>query len=262
MMAAARSHEEYHLLLSLRPMICRRSAHHDTEVATPRKSPSCCARASTLAGRSFMLVITVLTFGLAVRGVRAGLPANESAWAGKFVRLISPEEERQLGSDLRVFFGNSTGNAVSSALVPGVSPSLFNQFSAVDYGFRMWQYRLPSGQLIWDRSDGRSGVDAVVVSKGTGSVPIAAAAFLTHLCPKNGLTETFWSRYGGTFQTRVRCESDYSLMIFYPRGASPNSNLNADLTRWAKASIGTRLPATVQPVRKPALKVFVRVLGK
>ena len=217
-----------------------------------------------LLGATLMLVIssTVLTFGFAVRAVRAALPADASAGVGKIVRLISPEEERQLGSGLRVFFGNSTGNAVSSALVPGVSASLFDQFSAVDYGFRMWQYRLPGGELIWDRSDGRSGVDAVVVSKGAGSVPIAAAAFLTHLCPKNGLTETFWSRNGRTFQMHVRCESDYSLMIFYPRGATPNSNLNADLTRWAKASIGTRLPAIVQPVRRPGLKIFVKVLGK
>lgn len=236
------------------------------EIAARRKSPNCPAvrGMSTLTGRSLLLVIscTVLTFGLAVCVVRAAAPPAASAWVGKGVRLISPEEERQLGSALRVFFGKSTGNAVSSALIPGVSPSLFAQFSAVDYGFRMWQYRLPSGGLIWDRSDGRSGVDAIVVPKGTGSVPIAAAAFLTHLCPKNGVTESFWSRNGRAFQMHARCESDYSLLIFYPRRATPNSNLNADLTRWAKASIGTRLPPMVQPVRKPGLKIFVRVLGK
>lgn len=158
------------------------------------------------------------------------------------MRLISPEEEAQLGTALRAFFGTSTGNAVSSALIRGVGPSLFDQFSRVGYGFRMWQYRLPSGDLIWDRSDGHSGVDAIVVPKGTGSVPIAATAFLTHICPKNGVTESFWSRNGRTFQMHVRCESDYSLLVFYPRGATPDSSLNADLPRWAKASIRRSAP--------------------
>lgn len=207
-----------------------------------------------------MISCTALTYGLAARVGWAAAPPAASAWAGKYVRLISPEEEAQLGTALRAFFGKSTGNAVSSALMPGVGPSLFDQFSTVDYGFRMWQYRLPSGELIWDRSDGRSGIDAIVVPKGTGSVPIAATALLTHMCPKNGVTESFWSRNGRTFQMHARCESDYSLVIFYPRGATPDSNLNADLMRWAKASIGTRFPPIVQPLHKARLKIFVRVL--
>jgi len=244
----------------------RRAFTMTREISARRESLACRAMSGTktLTARSLLLVIscTVLPFGLAARVGRAAAPPVASAWVGKYVRLISPEEETQLGSALRVFFGKSTGNAVSSALVSGVGPSLFDQFSAVDYGFRMWQYRLPSGELIWDRSDGRAGVDAIVVPKGAGSVAIAAAAFLTHLCPKNGVTESFWSRNGRTLQMHDRCESDYSLVIFYPRGATPNSNLNADLARWANASIGTRFPPIVRPVRKPRLKTFVRVLDK
>lgn len=234
------------------------------EIAARDRSRCCGAvvDTNTATGYSLFIVIccAVLIYGFASAAALGAASSTRSAWVGEYVQLISPEEEVHLGGALRAFFGKEKGNVVSSALIPGVGSLLFDQFAAVDYGFRMWQYRLPSGRLIWQRSDGRSGVDAVVVPKGSGSVPIAAAALLTHLCPKGGVNESFRSGGGRTFEMHARCESHYSLVIFYPRGTTPDPDLNADLMKWAKASIEARLPPIVQPVRVPGLKVFVRVL--
>lgn len=56
-------------------------------------------------------------------------------------------------------------------------------------------------------------------------------------------------------------------MIFYARGVTPDSSLNADLTKWALASIAARqrqlAGISLLPWldRKLLLKRFVRVLG-
>jgi hypothetical protein len=56
-------------------------------------------------------------------------------------------------------------------------------------------------------------------------------------------------------------------VILYARGATPDSNLNADLTKWALASIKARqrelanISLLPRLDRKLLLKRFVRVLG-
>lgn len=209
-----------------------------------------------------MLPGAVLTYGATACEVRAGSPVA-SDWAGERVRRISPKEQTELASALRQFFGQSQGDVVSSALVPGIdSMLLFNQFAAVDYGFIMDEYMLPSGRIIWDRSDGRSGVDAVVVPESaSGTLTIAAAALLTHLCPRGGVDEVFTTQNGSTYKEHFRCQLDYSLTIFYAHGATTDPDLNADLTKWAQATIsGNRYPFPVRLSRKLRLKRFVRVL--
>jgi hypothetical protein len=218
-----------------------------------------------LTRRSALLMIPSGVLALAALPPRVGRATEVSpaarAWLGVYLGAISPAQESQLGTALRAFFGKSEGDVASFA-APDAGPSLFNQFASVDYGFRMWSYRLPSGRVIWQRNN--AGVDAIVVPQQTsGTVTIAAAAMLTHLCPKSGVDEDFPSHNGGTYQQHFRCQLDHSLVIFYPQGGTPDPELNEDLTKWARTSINTRpVFPVVSPVRKLILKRFVRVLDK
>lgn len=232
------------------------------KVATCRKSPTRrVARATaTLIWRSVFLIIAVLTYGLTAGMNRAAF-ADAPTWVGTDVRRISRDETARLAKELPAFFGKSEGHFVSDALIPGMGPLLLDQFAAVDYGFIMEEYRLPGGRLIWDRYDAHSGVDAIVISETTGSADIAATAFLTHLCPKNGVDETFNTTNGRSFTENFRCELDYSLIVLYAHGAAPNPRLDLDLTKWAQANIEARDACVVPSDRKLLLKNFVRVLG-
>lgn len=215
-----------------------------------------------LGRRTLLLMIPamVLTYGLAASLGRTAPSPDAQAWVGEHVRRISPEEGRQLAAALRALFGQAEGVVVPDALRAGEKPLLFDQLAAVDYGFLMDEYRLPSGRLIWDRYNAHLGVDAIVVPEETsGSVAVAAAALLTHLCPKAGVNESFTTANGVTYQEHFRCELDYSLAIFYGNGMASDPDLNADLTKWARACMDTR-PRVVQPNRRLLLKSFVRIL--
>lgn len=90
---------------------------------------------------------------------------------------------------------------------------------------------------------------------------------LTHLCPNNGVIENLRSTDGHAYKEHLPCELNYSLVILYAHGATPDSNLNADLTKWALASVETKQRWLASDSlfprldRKLLLKRFVRVLG-
>jgi len=177
------------------------------------------------------------------------------------------QQQARLLPSLRTFFGNAEGDTGSPKRLPGARPSLFDQFSRVMvFPINMFGFRLPSGRLIWAYWDKNSGAWAVVVPGRPGSGRIAATALLTHLCPHNGVIEHLISTNGHAFKVHSPCEPDDSLMIFYARGATPDSSLNADLTRWALASIEARqrwlASDSLLPLLdgKLLLKRFVRVL--
>lgn len=194
----------------------------------------------------------------------AGAAANES-WTGEGVGRAGKIETSQLSQALSALFGRSEVKTDADARAPGVGPLLLNQFSEVDYPRE--ERKLPSGRLILDGWDRQSGSHAIVVPEASDVTSIAAAALLTHLCPKNGVIENLRSTNGRAFKQHLPCELNYSLVVFYAHGATPDSNLNADLTKWALASIEARqrqlggislLPSLD---RKLLLKRFVRVLG-
>lgn len=210
------------------------------------------------------LLSALLMYGLGYASASQVRPA----WTGEPLTRISLQEQARLLPSLRTFFGNARGDTGAPERLRGVGPSLFDQFSAVMvFPINMFQFRLPSGRLIWAYWDKRSGVWAVVSPATLGGGAMAATALLTHLCPQNGVIESFRSTDGHAFQVRSPCESDDSLMIFYAHDTTPDSSLNADLTRWALATIaasqrelaGTSLFPWLD--RKLLLKRFVRVLG-
>ena len=220
--------------------------------------------------RMLLLILgTALMYGFAAHVCWATESPDARAWTGELVGRISRDEQTQLRTRLRPFFRNSEGTAVvSDALLPRVDrngplprigPLLFDRFTAV-VGFDMWKYKLPNGRLIWDKYNPPSGVAAVLVPEASGNATIAATALLTHLCPKNGVVETFQLPGGGTFPMNSPCELDYSLVIFYPHATTADPDLSTDLTKWAQAWISTAHSPPVQPARKPVLKIFVRIL--
>jgi hypothetical protein len=222
-----------------------------------------------LTRRSLLLLIltTALTCGFTARVGSAAASPDRSAWAGEPLPRISVQEQARLHSSLSTFFGSAEGDTGSPERLPGVGSALFDQFWAVMvFPINMFQFRLPSGQLIWAYWDKNSGASAVVVPGTLGSGTIAATALLTHLCPRNGVVENLRSTSGRPFQTRSRCELDYSLMIFYAHGDTPDPHLNADLTKWALASMEARQRQLASTSlfpwldRKLLLKRFVRVL--
>ncbi|HEX4267353.1 MAG TPA: hypothetical protein VHY36_05665 [Steroidobacteraceae bacterium] len=174
-------------------------------------------------------------------------------------------ETSQLSQALSALFGRSEVKTDADARAPGVGPLLLNQFSEVDSPRE--ERRLPSGRLILDGWDRQSGSHAIVVTEASDVTRIAAVALLTHLCPKNGVVETLRSTNARAFKEHLPCELNYSLVILYARGATPDSNLNADLTKWALASIKARqrelanISLLPRLDRKLLLKRFVRVLG-
>ena len=222
-------------------------------------------RTAAFTRRPLLLLIlcTVLTYGL---GYAAASP-DSPAWAGKSLPRISVQEQAQLRPSLSMFFSNAEGDTGSPGRLPGVGPSLFDQFWAVMvFPINMFQFRLPSGRLIWAYWDKNSGASAVVVPVTLGNGTIAATALLSHLCPQNGVVENLRTTDGRAFQSHSPCELDYSLMIFYAHGNTPDPNLNADLTKWAQASIEARQRQLASTSlfprldRKLLLKRFVRVL--
>jgi hypothetical protein len=210
-----------------------------------------------------LILGTLLTYGL---GYAAASPSRP-AWTGRPLPRISVQDQARLLLSLRTFFGNAKADTGSPKRLPGIGPSLFDQFSAVMvFPINMFQFKLPSGRLIWAYWDKNSGAYTVVVPGTLGSGTIAATALLTHLCPRNGVVENLRSTNGRAFQMHSPCEPDDSLMIFYAHGVTPDPNLNADLTRWALASIEARqrwlASDSLLPWldRKLLLKRFVRVL--
>lgn len=106
----------------------------------------------------------------------------------------------------------------------------------------------------------------MVVPLTLGNGTIAATALLSHLCPQSGVVDNLRTTNGHAFQSHSPCELDYSLMIFYASGDTPDQNLNADLTKWARASIEARqrqlarMSLIPRLDRKLLLKRFVREL--
>lgn len=191
--------------------------------------------------------------------------AANTSWTGEVVGRAGMIETSQLSRALSAFFGRSEVKTDADARAPGVGPLLLNQFSEVDHPRE--ERKLPSGRLILDGWDRQSGSHAIVVPEASDITSIAAAALLTHLCPKNGVVENLRSTNGRAFKEHLSCELNYALVIFYAHGATPDSNLNADLTKWALASIEARqrelAGISLLPWldRKLLLKRFVRVLG-
>lgn len=186
---------------------------------------------------------------------------------GEFPPRISGQEQERLLPSLSTFFGDAQGDTGFPKRSLGVGPSLFDQFRAVmAFPENMFQYGLPSGRVIWAHWDKISGAYAVVVPRTLSSGTIAATALLTHLCPKNGVVDNVRTGNGRAYQMNAPCELDYSLMIFYAHGDTPDPNLTADLTKWAQASMEARQQqlgkGDLFPLldRKLLLKRFVRVL--
>jgi hypothetical protein len=244
---------------------------------------ACSAPAETLQmlTRCFFVVLSLssaLTCGLTARVGWTAEPQEDTqtvaralaeVQAGEPLPRISVQEQERLLPSLRTFFGNAEGDTGSPKRFLGVGPSLFEQFRAVmAFPINMFQYRLPSGRVIWAHWDKISGAYAVVVPRTLGSGTIAATALLAHLCPKNGVVDNVRTGNGNgrAFQTKAPCELDYSLMIFYAHGGTPDPNLTADLTKWAQASMEARQQqlgkVDLFPLldRKLLLKRFVRVL--
>lgn len=173
-------------------------------------------------------------------------------------------EASRLAQELNALFGRSEVKNDADARAPGVGPLLLDQFSEVD---SREERRLPSGRLILDGWDRQSGSHAIVVPEAADVTSIAAAALFTRLCPKSGAIENLESTNGHAFEEHLPCELNYSLVIFYARGAAPDPSLNSDLTKWALASIGAsqRELASISLLprldRRLLLKRFVRVLG-
>jgi hypothetical protein len=173
-------------------------------------------------------------------------------WQGQYVGRMPLIHQEELKTALRAFFGKSTGS-----IVPEVGPLLFDQFNGVG---EPDQYRLPDGRLIVNASDGRAGISAVAVIADANTPTVLATAFLTNLCPKSGVDENFAAANGVTHKEHFRCELDYSLIILYASGRIPDSDLNPDLTKWAKAYVEAKQQWAVPADRKLMLKRFVRVL--
>jgi len=206
---------------------------------------------------------------LAHRPGYAAASPDASDWTGQFLARISLQEQDRLSPSLSTFFGDAEGDtgSVKRKGHPEVGASLFRQFSAVMvYPINMSQYRLPTGRVIWAYWDKNSGVWVVVAPGTSERKTIAATALLTHLCPRNGVVDKVRESDGRTYQTRSQCELDSSLLVFYAHGDTPDPNLNADLTKWALASMEARqrLLASKSLIpsldRKLLLKRFVRVL--
>jgi hypothetical protein len=186
---------------------------------------------------------------------RAGELDAPASWQGEPVGRLRGQEQEQLSTELRAFFGQSESKA---AIVSGVGPLLADQFRTVG---EMDEYRLPDGQLMIDQSYGRARIDAVTVIKGApGRARVLATAFLTHLCPKEGVEERFTTSKGVKYPEHFTCDLDYSLIILYAHGSIPDPEVDADLTKWAKATIEARVEFVI-PDRKLVMKRFVRVLG-
>jgi hypothetical protein len=212
-------------------------------------------------------LLLILSILLAHRLGYAAASPDTSDWAGQPLQRISRQEQAGLRLSLSTFFGNAEGNTGSPERLPGAGSSLFGQFWAVMvFPINLFQYRLPSDRLIWADWDKNSGVWAVVAPGTPGGKTIAATALLTHLCPQNGVVENLRTDNGRTYQSQSPCELDSSLMVFYSHGDTPDPDLNADLTKWALASIEARqrqlagMGLLPWLDRKLLLKRFVRVL--
>ena len=212
-------------------------------------------------------LLLVLGTLLAHRAGYAAASPDASDWAGQPLPRISPKEQAGLRPSLSTFFGNAEGNTGAPERLPNAGSSLFSQFWAVmGFPVNLFQFKLPSDRLIWAYWDKNSGVWAVVAPGTPGGKTIAATALLTHLCPPNGVVENLRTTDGRAFQTHSPCELDSSLMVFYAHGDTPNANLNADLSKWALASIEARQRELANMSllpwldRKLLLKRFVRVL--
>jgi hypothetical protein len=202
----------------------------------------------------YIAASALLTYGVGARlGCASELDVSAS-WRGEAVGRMAGIRLEQLLTSLRSFFGGSTG-----AIVPKVGPLLFDQFNGVG---EPDEYRLPDGRRIVDAADGRAGIDAVAVIAHNGSPSVLAAAFLTNLCPKSGVEESFVTSKGAKYTQHFRCELDYSLIVLYRHGSAPDADLNLDLTRWAEASVEARPQWAVPSDRKLTLKRFVRVLNE
>lgn len=158
-------------------------------------------------------VLTALTAWLlwasTAESMWAADAATNQSWAGEVVGRVGMIETSQLSQELSALFGRSEVKADADARAPGVGPLLLNQFSEVDSPRE--EFRLPSGRLILDGWDRQSGSHAIVVPKTSDVTSIAAAALLTHLCPKNGVIENLESTNGRAFKEHLACELNYSL---------------------------------------------------
>ena len=205
--------------------------------------------------------------------VRAAIVASRSRpiAMGRLVgRTSTMNEQTQLAIDLKAMFGSapadifgpSNGDIVSSGFprrVPGAT--LYSEFARADYGFLMDKVVLPDGMLIYTRVN--RGVATIVVPAGSGAAAIQAAATLTNLCPIGGESERFRTGHGKQFfQLHLRCQIDYTLVVFYPASATIESNLDRDIQRWALAYIRTIREVGGKPLRSRVLRTYVKVLGR
>jgi len=202
--------------------------------------------------RIHALAIVLLTLGVGEQIVRAAQNGVPASWQGQSVGRMSIRDQGELESALRLFFGRSTGS-----IVPRVGPFLFDQFNAVGMPD---QFRLPDGRVIVNASDGRAGINAVTVIADIDTPSVLATAFLTNLCPQSGVDENFAASDGVKHKEHFRCELDYSLIIMYASGRTPDPDINLELTRWAKAYVEAMQLWVVPADRKLMLKRFVRVL--
>lgn len=246
-----------------------------------------------LTRRSVLMLVpaTILTYGLTplvsyadtLSATQAAAQAGAKAAAAARARLsavrqapaalgvdegrISPDELKQLGTALRGFFGEAPpnilgpkrGDLVSSKLIPGLGPSLFDKFWGIPGAFE--KYRLPSGRLLLDGPDDRTRIDAIVVPQDSTFTAISAAALLTYLCPPGGATYEFPATHGRTFQGHLPCQQDYTLVIFYAKGTTPDPSLNADIRSWVQAAVSMR-PTVIKPVGRTVMRTYVKVLGE
>ena len=61
----------------------------------------------------------------------AAVPPSTPDWVGESLPRISAQEQAWLPLSLKTFFGRAEGDTGSPKRLPGVGPSLFDQFQAV-----------------------------------------------------------------------------------------------------------------------------------
>ena len=182
-------------------------------------------------------------------------------------RTSSANEQSQLAANLRALFGKapadifgpSKGDIVASGF-PGHSAgtTLFSQFAAADYGFLMNKVVLPSGRLIYTRIN--FGEATIVVPASSGGAAVRAAAILTNLCPIGGVYEWFHTGRGGEVRLHLRCQIDYTLVIFSSAAEKVDASLRKDIRNWALAYIRTIRQVGGRPVRPRVLKTYLKIL--